>query len=397
MMLPAHALATDDLAATQPPQILQEETVGSITPLSEPIEQPPFDVDAPSVLLVEEGSGRVIFEKNADEKRPVASVTKLMTLLLVFEAIDEGRLRLDDTVTVSRNAASTSGSEALLDGDSDYVAGELIKSVIIASANDAAVALAEHLYGSETAFVRRMNGRAAELGLADTVYQNCTGLAAENQYTTARDVAQLSRKVAQHDLLYDYSGIWMDEIIHPKNSRRTDLTNTNRLIRTYEGADGLKTGSTSEAKFCVSASAVRDDMRLIAVVLGAPSSSERFATATKMLDYGFDHYYLYKVADQGQVVREALPVKGSGVREVDIVAGAAIQGMIMKGEENDVTFELILPEYVQAPLAAGEKVGEVIISKDGEVIAKVPAVVEQDVDNAGFIGSILRVLNFWMG
>ncbi len=397
LLLPCAAPLAADVSSPTEQSIKGEIIGGELSPLSTPLEQPPFDIGAPSVMLLEAESGRVIFEKDADSKRPVASVTKLMTLLLAFEAIDEGRLKLDQMIKVSRNAASTGGSQALLDGDSEYEAGELLKSVIVASANDAAVALAEFLYGSETAFVRRMNGRAAELDLEDTVYQNCTGLAAEGQYTTARDVAQLSRYVAQHDLLFEYSGIWLDEITHPRNNRKTELTNTNRLIRTYEGADGLKTGSTSEAKFCMSASAQRDGMRLIAVVLGASSSNERFSTASKMLDYGFDHYYLYDIASEGQMVREALPVKGGDVREVDVIAGRPVRAMIMKGEEGDIRYEALLPDQLEAPVGKGETVGEIVVYKGDETVARIPAVAAQRVDNAGFVGSLLRILANWLG
>ena len=375
----------------------EEQAIGAApAALSAPLEDAPFVPDASAVLLVEADSGRVIFEKNADIRRPVASLTKMMTLLLTVEAIEDGRLSLEDTVRVSKNAAGTGGSSALLDADSEYPAEVLLKSVAVASANDAAVALAEHVYGSEEAFVRRMNGRAAELGLRDTVYRNCTGLNGDGQYMTARDTAQLARVLGAHVLLREYSGIWMDTIVHPKNGRGTDLTNTNRLIRTYEGADGLKTGSTSEAMFCVAATAMRGGMRLIAVVLGASSSSERFSIAARMLDYGFDHYYLHEIAQEGAVVWEGLPVKGGSEKTVDIVAGAPVRAMIRKGEESSVYVETELVEQMEVPFAKGAHAGLLYVYRNEERIAAVPAVTAKGVENKGWIGTVLRVLAAWV-
>lgn len=232
-----------------------------------------FDLQTPSYLLMEASTGQVILEQNADETRPVASVTKLMTLLLVLEALDAGTVSLTDSIVCSSNAAGMGGSQALLDAGSAYPLEDLLKSTIVASANDSAVALAEHLAGTEANFVERMNRRAAELGLTQTVYQNCTGLPAEGQHTTARDVANLSRQIGRHPLYYQYSTLWMDTLEHP-GGRTTDLVNTNRLVRFFEGCDGYKTGSTDEARYCISATAQKDGMRLIAVLLGTPGQSD---------------------------------------------------------------------------------------------------------------------------
>lgn len=380
---------------TQATELPRPENAPEMAPsLSQPLMEMPFEASAPSVLLCEAGSGQVVFEKNADEKRPVASVTKLMSLLLVLEALEDGRMSLEQGIVVSKNAAGTGGSQALLDAGAEYPVSDLLKSVIVASANDATVALAETLYGSEEAFVRRMNGRAAELGLKDTVYINSTGLTAEGQHTTARDTARLSMLVLEHPVFFEYSGIWMDELVHP-SGRKTELVNTNRLIRTYSGADGVKTGSTSQALYCVSASAMRDGMRLIAVVLGSPTSTERFSTASKMLDYGFDHFYLTEVVKEGSVVCPDWPIAGASVNNVDVVAAENVRALIMKGEEAQISFETQLPETLQAPLAAGEAVGEIVVYKDGEEILRASATIAEDIDEAGFFGSILRVIRAW--
>ena len=243
----------------------------------------PITLTSPSAILCEASTGQVIFEKNADERRPVASVNKVMTILLTLEAVDEGRVSLEDQVTVSPRAASMGGSQAFLDAGERYKLSELLKTVIVASANDSAVALAEHLAGTEESFVRLMNTRAEELGLTNTHYANCTGLPAQEHYTTARDVAKLSAQLDLHPIYYRYSTIWMDEIKH-RGGRVTSLTNTNRLIRFYPGCDGYKTGSTNEARYCVSATAKKEGMRLIAVVLGTPAGQTRFDEARAMLE-----------------------------------------------------------------------------------------------------------------
>ena len=223
--------------------------------IQKPLEEgTPFELSSPSVILTEASSGRVIFEKQADMRRPVASVTKVMTILLALEAIDEGRISLDDDVPVSPRASGMGGSQVFLEANQSYKLRDLLKSVIVASANDAAVALAEYMDGAEEAFVRRMNRRAEELGLGDTHYVNCTGLPAQGHYTTARNVAALSAQLDAHPLYYQFSTIWMDEIRH-RGGRVTQLTNTNRLVRFYNGCDGYKTGSTNEARYCMTATA----------------------------------------------------------------------------------------------------------------------------------------------
>ena len=355
----------------------------------------PFEADAASVMLLDARTGTVILEQNADERRPVASITKLMTMLLVLEALDEGKIALDDQVTVSSEAAGMGGSQALLDAGGIYPLSELLKSLIVASANDSAVALAELLGGSEENFASMMNQRAGQLGLADTHYVNASGLPAEGQYTTARDVAALSREVLKHPTYFNYSRIWMDEIKH-KNDRVTQLVNTNRLIRFYDGADGVKTGSTSEAKFCISATAQRGGERFIAVVLGAPTSAKRFELAQKLLTYAFDHYNTNTLLNAGQTAREDIPVKGSRSKQASVTAQSELSVLRRKGEEESAELVLSLPEVLRAPLKKGEVVGEAVAVKNGEELARVPLVLAQDLDSNSLWGSICDVLTGWM-
>lgn len=267
----------------------------------------PVEVGAPSVVLLEAPTGTVIFEKDADSKRQVASLTKLMTLLLVFESLEAGHITLEDAVTVSKQAASQKGSGALLDADTAYPLKDLLRCTIIASANDAAYALAEYLAGTEEAFVQMMNVRAAELGMADTVYVNCTGLPQEGQHTTARDIGRISCQMSLHPEYHTYASVWLDTLRHP-SGRTTDLTNTNRLVRFYADCDGFKTGSTDAALYCLSATAEKNGLRLVAVVLGAPTSQKRFDDARAMLDYGFSSYSRVLVLKEGEYLGMQVPV-----------------------------------------------------------------------------------------
>ena len=335
--------------------------------LAAPLEAaPPLELQSPSYLLMEESTGEIICEKNADERRPVASVTKLMTLLLTFEALEDGSVRLSDSVTCSKNAAGMGGSQALLDAGSQYKLEDLLRSTIIASANDSAVALAEHIAGTEENFVDRMNARAAQLGMNDTAYQNCTGLPAKGQFTTARDVATLSREMANHPDYFKYSTVWMDTLTHP-GGRITDLTNTNRLVRFYQGCDGFKTGSTNEARYCISATARQGDMRLIAVVLGAPASLTRFNEARKLLEYGFASYQLLEVCSQGDLLEQNVSVSRGGADAVGVAAGETAKLLVKKGAEKGLSLQVALPKTVKAPVRRNEVLGEIRVVKDGNI------------------------------
>lgn len=355
----------------------------------------PITLTSPSAILCEASTGQVIFEKNADERRPVASVNKVMTILLTLEAVDEGRVSLEDQVTVSPRAASMGGSQAFLDAGERYKLSELLKTVIVASANDSAVALAEHLAGTEESFVRLMNTRAEELGLTNTHYANCTGLPAQEHYTTARDVAKLSAQLDLHPIYYRYSTIWMDEIKH-RGGRVTSLTNTNRLIRFYPGCDGYKTGSTNEARYCVSATAKKEGMRLIAVVLGTPAGQTRFDEARAMLEYGFANVQLVTPIAQGQALDMTVPVRLGGRDEVSVLSGGTCSLLERRGEKNALSLEAALVEKVNAPVYAGDVLGEIRVKRGDEVVAVVPAVAGKDVQLPGMVDALIRIRDHFM-
>ena len=355
----------------------------------------PITLTSPSAILCEASTGQVIFEKNADERRPVASVNKVMTILLTLEAVDEGRVSLEDQVTVSPRAASMGGSQAFLDAGERYKLSELLKTVIVASANDSAVALAEHLAGTEESFVRLMNTRAEELGLTNTHYANCTGLPAQEHYTTARDVAKLSAQLDLHPIYYRYSTIWMDEIKH-RGGRVTSLTNTNRLIRFYPGCDGYKTGSTNEARYCVSATAKKEGMRLIAVVLGTPAGQTRFDEARAMLEYGFANVQLVTPIAQGQALDMTVPVRLGGRDEVSVLSGGTCSLLERRGEKNALSLEAALVEKVNAPVYAGDVLGEIRVKRGDEVVAVVPAVAGEDVQLPGMVDVLIRIRDHFM-
>jgi len=366
-----------------------------LTAAAAPLEDgQPMSLTSPAAILAETATGTVIFEKNADERREVASITKLMTALLVMEALDRGDVKLTDSVQVSQNAAAMKGSQALLDANATYSLEDLLRTTIMASANDSAVALSEYLCGSEEAFVARMNARAKELGMANTHYVNCTGYPQEGQYTTARDVCTLSCEVAKHPLYTTYSSVWIDKLNHP-GGRVTDLTNTNRLVRFYQGCDGFKTGSTDAAKYCLSATAEKNGMRLVAIVLGTPVSQTRFDEARAMLDYGFANYQRVAIANKGDLLGESLPIHGGAADTVELALGSGLSMLLKNGQQSGLRLELALPEYADAPVNQWDILGTVNVLLDGQVIAKLNCVAAADVPRPGFIEGLYRILNNW--
>ena len=367
----------------------------SSSALASPLEQgTPMTLTAPSAILMEADTGAVIFEKNADDRRPAASVTKLMTLLMVFERLDEGGITLEDRITVSPNAAAQPGSQAFLDAYAAYPLKDILKATVIASANDGAVALAEYLAGTEESFAALMNRRAEELGLQNTHYVNCTGLPAEGQYTSARDVAVISREVTRHSGYFAYSSIWLDSLTHP-SGRVTDLTNTNRLVRFYKDCDGLKTGSTGEAKYCLSATAERKGMRLIAVVLGVPNSQTRFDEVRAMLDYGFASYARVQVAREGDLAGAQVPVRLGARDQVDVALGKGLTMLLRADQAGQLAYETHLPDSVTAPVEAGQELGTVRVLLSGAPIAELPAVAAQTVRLPGLLEGFWRLWENW--
>ena len=353
-----------------------------------------MSLTSPAAILAETSTGTIIFEKNADERREVASITKLMTALLVLEALERGDVNLNDSVQVSENAAAMKGSQALLDANAAYSLEDLLRTTIMASANDSAVALAEYLCGSEDAFVARMNARAAELDMSSTHYVNCTGYPQEGQYTTARDVCNLCCEVAKHPLYNKYSSVWIDKLTHP-GGRVTDLTNTNRLVRFYQGCDGFKTGSTDAARYCLAATAEKHGMRLVAIVLGTPVSQNRFDEARAMLDYGFANYQRMVIANRGDLLGESIMVKGGAADSVELALGSGLSMLLRNGQQSGLRLELSLPESVEAPVTQGDVIGKVNVLMNGQVIAKLNCVAATSVPRPGFIEGLYRILDNW--
>ena len=336
-----------------------------------------LEIAAPSAVLMDAATGTVLYEKNAHAPLAPASVTKIMTLLLVMEALDSGRISWDDTVTASEAAAAKGGSQVYLEPGEQMTMEEMIKSVAVVSANDCATALAEHVAGSESAFVEMMNNRAAELGMADTHFVNCTGLddepnAAEH-LTTAYDIALMSRELLKHDRIREFTNIWMDTV----RNGEFGLSNTNKLVRFYQGTTGLKTGYTSSAGHCLSASAERDGLELIAVVLHCSSSGERFQSAKQLLDYGFAGYTLVTPDETTEI--PAVPVVLGEVDAITPVLSEASPVLVEKGQAGKITTRVEVAEQVRAPVEAGQRLGTLTIQSDGSPLQAVPLVAPEAV------------------
>ena len=351
-------------------------------------EASPISLSCASAVLMEKETGTVLFEQNAHEKLEPASVTKVMTLLLVMEAVDSGRLSLEDTVTVSAYAASMGGSQVYLEEGEQMTVGEMIKCVTVVSGNDCAVALAEHLAGSETAFVSRMNQRAQELGMKDTTFLNCTGLPAQGHVTSAYDIALMSRElILNHPSIRQYTTIWMDSI----RGGEFGLTNTNRLIRFYPGATGLKTGSTDSALYCMSATAERDGMELIAVIMKAPTTSQRFEDAKTLLDYGFANYTLVPVYPDTALAPVEVLLGTSGQVQPQLQRDCRL--LVSKGEESQISTRLTLAENVEAPVDQGQILGQLEVYVGDELRDTVPILSAEGVDRLSVPGIFSRMLS----
>jgi len=315
-------------------------------------------------------------------------------LLLCLEKLEAGEIALKDEVTISPAAAGQIGSQALLDAHAAYPLETLLHATIIASANDAACALAEHMAGSEEAFAELMNQRAQELGMNDTFYVNATGLPDERQYTTARDVAVLACEVCRHPVYFEHASVWMDTLTHP-SGRTTDLTNTNRLVRFYPGCDGLKTGSADVSRYCLAATAQKNGFRLIAIVLGTPVSQTRFDEARAMLDYGFANYKRVTLLQKGDRLGKTVAVRMGMQDEVEAAAGNGVSMLIRPGQEKQLSLEVELPEEIAAPVRQGDTLGVVRVMLNGEIISKLPAVAASDVGMPGLLESFIRLFSNW--
>lgn len=350
----------------------------------------PPEVAAPSAILVERTSGTVLYEKNSHEKLAPASVTKIMTMLLTVEALERGQIRLEDEVVTSDHAASMGGSQIYLEPGERMSLHDMLKSIAVSSANDACVAVAEHIAGSEATFVAMMNDRAAALGMQDTHFVNCCGLDSEEHYTTAYDISLMSRELLKHEMIRAYTTIWMDTV----RGGEFGLSNTNKLVRFYDGTTGVKTGYTSKAGYCVSASAEREGMELIAVIMKADTSPHRNADASGLLNFGFANYAVVGLGE-GENGAEEIPVILGRQDCVKVELAENAQVLIEKAQAPKVEKQLVLAESLEAPVEKGQKVGTLVFSLDGEQLAEVPVVAADAVERLGTMdiyGDILKSL-----
>lgn len=342
-----------------------------------PVHGEEVELTAPAAVLMEASTGRVLFEKGAHEQRPCASITKVMTLCLTFDAIEAGQLSMTDTLSASAHAASMGGSDIWLKEGEQMTVDDLIKATVIMSANDAAVVLAENVAGSEEAFVARMNEKAAELGMKNTVFKNCNGLDEEGHVTSAYDVALMSRELIRHEKIFDYTLTWIDYV----RDGQTQLVNTNKLIRSYQGITGLKTGTTSKAGSCIAATAERNSLALISVVLGAGSTDDRFRDAAALLDFGFAGWAV-TVPQTPEIT--TVPVRGGMEDAVAAKVGESPKLLTKAAEKNSVEQQVELQEDLTAPVRRGDVVGRVVYRSGKEILAKVDITADGDVEEIRF-------------
>ena len=346
-----------------------------------------------AVLMMDSGTGTVIYEKNPEKRLQIASMVKIMTLNVIFDEINAGNLTYDETITASDNAASMGGSQAFLDAGSEYKASELIKSIIVASANDSCVAMAERISGSVPAFVERMNATANAYGMNNTYFVNCTGLPAPNQYSCATDVAKMTRELIKHNDFFEFSGVWMFDFVHP-SGRVTSLSNTNKLVRFYNGCDGGKTGFTSEALSCLSATAKRGDTRLICVVIGAENSKVRNAEVSELLNYGFANYESKNVVAAGEVVEKSVAVSKGKQDAVRGVAESDVSVFGKKGLLQNVEKEAELYD-LSAPISKCDRIGELRVKLNGEIVGSTYILSDADVTTKNYRDFVNDIVEKW--
>lgn len=345
-------------------------------------------VTAKEAILVSE-DGQVLAEHNATEHRPIASMTKIMTLLCVYDALDDNKISLDDQVCVSERAASMGGSQVFLEQGGNYTVNNLIKSVVVCSANDSCVALAEHVSGSVESFVKTMNEKCAELGLVDTHFDNCTGLPAVSQYSCAKDVSVMLRNLVKHPHYFSCSRIWMEDFAHP-GGRVTGMTNTNKLVRFYQGCDGGKTGFTSEAGHCLAATAVRNGMRVFAVVVGATDSKTRFKEVSDMFNYAFANYEQKVYLADNEKVGD-IDVVGGKAKSAEVVSDGQLTFFGKKGQSAcTVTVEQL--DHIQAPVRKGDIIGTARLLRDGEEVASVKLVAACGVEAKSYMDYVKEII-----
>ncbi len=387
----------DTVSAQTKGKIKSEDAVSAIKVSADST----LNISSTAAVLMEGSTGMLIYEKKKDERLKPASITKIMTLILIFEAIDSGRIKLTDMVSVSEHAASMGGSQVYLEPNEVQDVNTMIKCISISSANDACVAMAELIAGSEETFVEQMNKKAKDLGMNNTHFVNCCGLDIDNHYSSAYDVALMSRElITKHPQISTYSTIWMDTFTHTtkKGNSEFGLTNTNKLIRFYQGITGLKTGSTGLAKYCLSATAKRKDMDLIAVIMAAPDTKTRFAEASKLLNFGFANYSIYKDDNKATEITPVIVTKGVKDK-VQGKVGGEYSYLCTKGKSaDDIKKEIILSDKVSAPVVAGDKIGEIVYYYDNEKIGSVDILASEAIAKAKYKDCFLKLLKrYFMG
>ncbi|MGL6107397.1 D-alanyl-D-alanine carboxypeptidase family protein [Romboutsia sp.] len=351
-----------------------------------------INISSKSAILMDVGSGQILYEKNIHEKLPPASVTKVMTMLLVVEALDSGKIKLNDNVQITGNASGMGGSQIFLEPGEAQTVDTLLKGIAVASANDACVAMAEYIAGSVEDFVGMMNTKAKELGMKDTNFVNTNGLPVENHYTSAYDIAIMSKELLKHDTINKYLTTWMDKVVVGKKQVTVGLANTNKMVKHYQGTTGVKTGFTQQAKYCLSASAKRGDTHLVAVTLGAQTSPERFKDASSLLNFGFANYESIKLCSKDDNVA-TLTLDKAEENKINLVAKDDLTVLIKKGSSKDFVKKIKVYDNPNLPLKGGTKLGQVEVYKDKKLIGKVDLVNTKDINKASYIQMLQRVID----
>lgn len=379
-------------SSSSTPVSSEEEAVETNATSEEENNSNTLNLESPSAILIEQTTGQVLFEHNCHEQLRPASVTKVMSILLIMEALDNGTITLSDPIPCSENAASMGGSQIWLDPRETLTVDEMLKAICVASANDCVVAMAEYIGGSEEGFVQMMNDKAQSLGMKDTTFKNCHGLDEDGHVTSSYDIALMSKELLNnHPQITKYTTIWTDSL----RDGKSELTNTNKLIRTYKGATGLKTGSTGLALYNLSASCTRDDLSLIAVIMKAPSTKVRFAEAQKLLDYGYSTFSFKQFGKKEEVVKSVAVNKGVH-SEVEAILSDYAGTLIKKGKDKDIEQNLRLEENVSAPISKGQKLGEMSFVLDGETLSTVDIVAKNDVEKINLFTMSKKVIYSWI-
>ena len=347
-----------------------------------------------AAYLIEPESGTIIYSSGENKRMPIASMCKIMTLLLCFESIDNGELRFDEKILISNTAAGMGGSQVFLEANAEYLAGDLIKSIVVASANDACVAMAERICGTEAEFVNLMNKKAKALNMNDTVFVNCTGLPCAGQYSSASDVAKMFIELTKHQDYFKFSKIWTDKIFHPKD-RVTDISNTNKLVRFYQGCEGGKTGYTVEAGHCLAAVACKNNTKLISIVIGAPDSKTRFFEVSSMFNYGFTNYVNKVLIDKNTPLELSVKVEGGKKDTISVIAEHSFNLFTKKGEKRAIETEFVPIEKIKAPIKQGDLVGHVNLYENGIKIKEISVLSNEDVLKKTYFDMLKDVINNW--